>query len=655
MGSGFVALAFHRRPALCTGLGALGVVAGAAVGVVPAVRVLLSARAETLSLPWGAPAGDLLLGLDPLSAFFLLPLLLLSALTAVYGQRYLQAYREHKSLGPPTLAFNLLVASMVGVLLARGAVLFLVAWEVMTLAAYVLVTFEHEEAEVRRAGWVYLVAAHVGVICLLALFLTLGSTAGSLDFAAFAAMPRATGGFAVLLFVLALVGFGVKAGLVPMHVWLPEAHAAAPSHVSALMSGVLVKLGLYGILRIFTLLTPAAWWGPVLIFLGLAGGVLGISLALYQRDLKRVLAYSTVENMGLVTLGVGIAFWGLSQGSPAIAALGACGALLHVWSHALMKGLMFLSAGAVLHGTGTKDLEKLGGLMKRMPRTAVAMVVGAVAIAGLPPLNGFVSEWLLYVGLLRSGQTGSGAGTIASCIGVGLVSFIGGLAALCFVRLVSVALLGNARSPEAAKAHESSAWLVGPLWVLVLGLVAVSVLPRYLVSAFSNVVAQLFGASVTAQVEPVTGSLSTLGVLNAGLLGALLVFGALWARFIRTPAAQAEIETWGCGYLGSAPRTQYTASSFSQFLVSRLVPSFFKAPADKRKPDALFPAPGRFAELFGDPLTRRVYEPFFSNMGDRFARLRWLQQGALNVYLLYILVVLVVALAWMSWRAWVGT
>ncbi|HEY3451537.1 MAG TPA: proton-conducting transporter membrane subunit [Myxococcales bacterium] len=653
LGSGFVALALSRRPVASGAVGTLGAVAACAVAAVPAVQALLSGRTESLSLPWGAPVGDLLLGLDPLSAFFLLPLLLLSALTAIYGRPYLLAYRDHKSLGPPTFAFNLLVASMVGVLLARGAVLFLVSWEVMTLAAYVLVTFEHEEPEVRRAGWVYLVAAHVGVVCLLALFLTLGAHAGSLDFAAFAAMPRASGGFAFLVFVLALVGFGVKAGLVPLHVWLPEAHAAAPSHVSALMSGVLVKLGLYGVLRMLTLLTPAFWWGPVLITLGLAGGVLGIALALHQRDLKRVLAYSTVENMGLITAGVGVAFWGQSQGNPVVAALGACGALLHVWNHALMKGLMFLSAGSVLHGTGTRDLEKLGGLMKRMPRTAVAMLVGAVAIAGLPPLNGFVSEWLLYLGFLHGSRTGSGVVGVSPAIGVGILSFIGGLAALCFVRLVSIALLGTARSPAAREAHESSAGLVGPLWVLMLCLAVGAALPGSLVQAFARVVGQVFGASVLAQVEPLQDSLATLGLFNVVLLGTLVLAGALWARFVRT--ADAPIETWGCGYAGTAPRAQYTARSFSELLVSRLLPSFFRAVAQKKKPDALFPANGQFLVRSGDPLIDRIYEPFFSRMGDWFSRLRWLQQGALHIYLLYILVVLLGALAWMSWRAWMGT
>ncbi|MHB8878563.1 MAG: proton-conducting transporter transmembrane domain-containing protein, partial [Myxococcaceae bacterium] len=257
--SGFAALLANRRPALATGIGAAGAVAACAAGLWPSFAVLFNRTPERLRLSWEAPTGDLLLGIDPLSAFFLVPLFGLSALAAIYGREYLLHYQGRKWLGPPALFFNLLVASMALVIMARSTVLFLVAWEVMTLSSYLLVVFDDREPEVRRAGWVYLVAAHVGVASLIALFLLLDRHAGGLSFEAFRAMPAAGAGFSALLFALALVGFGVKAGFVPLHVWLPEAHAAAPSHVSALMSGVLIKVGLYGLLRTLTFLTPAPW------------------------------------------------------------------------------------------------------------------------------------------------------------------------------------------------------------------------------------------------------------------------------------------------------------------------------------------------------------------------------------------------------------
>jgi hydrogenase-4 component B len=365
LASGAIALAANRRPALATAVGAAGTVVACVLGMVPVAQTLLGHHWTTLRLPWQAPTQDLMLGLDPLSAFFLAPLLVLGALAAIYGRTYMLAYRARKSLGAATCSFSVLMAAMVTVVLARSTVLFLVAWEAMTLSSYLLVTFEHESKEVRRAGLVYLVAAHVGEACLLAMFLLLDHRAGGLGFDAFAAMPPPDADFSAGIFILAAVGFGIKAGFLPFHVWLPEAHAAAPSHVSALMSGVMIKLGLYGLLRVTTFLPPASWWGPALLVLGFAGALWGISLALYQRDMKRVLAYSSVENMGIITLGIGLAFWRASKGDTLLAALGACGALLHVWNHAVMKGLMFFCAGSVLHGSGTKDMEQLGGLMNR--------------------------------------------------------------------------------------------------------------------------------------------------------------------------------------------------------------------------------------------------------------------------------------------------
>src|SRR5438874_1088168 len=290
--AGTVAFVFSKWPRAATVLGAGGAVLGCLVGLAPTLRVLLGGEPEALRFVWDAAHGAFAVEVDALSAFFLLPVLGLSALAAVYGSDYLLAYRHEKSLGSPWFFFNLFVAGMVMVLVARTALLFLVAWEVMSVAAYFLVTFEHEKAEVRRAGWVYLIAAHLGVAFLFLAFVLLGRHAGGLEFEAFRAMPALAAGSSGVIFVLALVGFGTKAGLVPFHVWLPEAHPAAPSHVSALMSGVMIKMGLYGLLRVLTFLgPPAPWWGVTLAGMGMLTAIVGISLALHQRDIKRVLAY----------------------------------------------------------------------------------------------------------------------------------------------------------------------------------------------------------------------------------------------------------------------------------------------------------------------------------------------------------------------------
>ncbi|WP_394842308.1 oxidoreductase [Pendulispora brunnea] len=647
LGGGAAALLASHRAGASSACAVLGILAGGIVGEVHAWKVLLHGETSTLTMAWSVPYGRFHIGVDPLSAFFLVPIFGLSVVTAIYGREYLRNGRG-RSIGGARFAwpaFNLLVASMVLVVVARHALLFLFAWEAMSLSAYVLVTLEHHESEVRRAGWVYLIATHIGTACLVALFLLLGKSVQGFDL-----VPGTHPTASALLFGLAVVGFGVKAGFVPFHVWLPEAHAAAPSHVSALMSGVMIKMGFYGLLRMVLVLgPPSAWWGPVLMIIGFLGALLGISLAFYQRDLKRVLAYSSVENMGLITLGMGTGLWGLTSGRPHVAVLGVSSALLHVWNHTLMKGLMFLGAGSILHGCHTKDLEQLGGLMKRMPKTSIAMVVGAMAMAGLPPLNGFVSEWLLYLGLIEGAVTSRGASGVAGLLSVGLVALVGGLAMICFVRLIGIALLGQPRSAHAQDAHESAASMTVPLLLLALTCIGVGLGPRIVVQAGASVVGQLLGGPSMLGETPLAG----LGLANGALWLALLVGAALgwWVTRRRSIGADA---TWGCGYAAPSSRMQYTSRSFAELMGEHLLPKMLRARVSVETHAALFPESGKLASQCDDPLTRGVYEPFLARWGDRFARLRWLQQGHLHVYLVYILIATLLALAWISLLTWSG-
>jgi hydrogenase-4 component B len=654
LASGALAFAASRASALASAIGAAGAFGACAMALVPTLRALLGGAPESMRAAWGVPLGSFVVEIDALSAFFLVPIFVLGGLAAVYGRAYMQAAGAKRSLGPSIFAFNVFIASMALVVIARNGVLFLVAWEVMALSAYVLVTFDHEDAEVRRAGWVYLIATHVGTVALIAMFVVLARGAGSYDFAAFGSAAPLAAGTALVVFVLAVIGFGAKAGLVPLHVWLPEAHAAAPSHVSAVMSGVLLKMGIYGLVRTLSILGPArAWWGPTLMILGLLSATLGIALALYQRDMKRSLAYSSVENIGLVTLGLGLGYWGAANGRPEIATLGAAGGLLHVWNHTLMKGTMFLGAGSVLHATGTKNLERLGGLLRRMPRTGSAMIVGAVAISGLPPMNGFVSEWLLYLGLIRGGIASSGVGgapSVAVLLATGLVSFIGAMAALCFLRLVGVALLGEPRSAEARGAHESSAWLTAPMGLLLAASAAIAIFPLQVVAVVVRASGSIIGAAAPALPA---APLATLGEVNALVWGAVFVAWAVFARLRRGKPASRDA-TWGCGYVAPTPRMQYTARAFAELFGAKLLPERLRPRFSQAAPTTIFPGPAAFASTCDDPLMRGVYDPLFARMGDRFARLRWLQQGILQIYILYILVVLILALAWVSFRVWSG-
>jgi formate hydrogenlyase subunit 3/multisubunit Na+/H+ antiporter MnhD subunit len=626
----------------------LGSAAACLMGLVGALWALSPEQASELRAAWAIPGGALVVGIDALSAFFLVPLFALGALVALYGRAYLAAPDGGVRAPAASASLSLLIASMVLVLIARHALLFLVAWETMALLAYLLVSTDHAQAEVRRAGWTFLIASHVGVLALIGLFLGLSDpVGGALDFASFERMSDLSQGAALALLGLALVGFGIKAGVPGLHVWLPEAHAAAPSHVSALMSGVLVKLGVYGLLRVLPLLPVQRVAGAALMALGLAGALGGIALALQQRDLKRVLAYSTIENVGIVLFGLGLGWLARSRGDAVLAALGLAGGLLHVWNHCAIKGLLFLGAGSALHATGTRDLEQLGGLLRHMPVTGISTLLGAVAIAGLPPLNGLIGEWLIYRGLAAAALDTSSLASLAPMAAIAAFALVGGLATLCFVRLAGVALLGEPRSEAARHAHESSRGMTGPLALLAVGCLALSFLSPLAAGAVAPLVNGLGG--IEGAEAPVRAALAPLASFNLGLAGLILVGALLLAPRVRAAASD---ETWACGYAAPAARMQYTASSFAELIAHRLLPAWLRSRPERDAPRGLFPERAAWAARHEDPLTRSVYEPFLVRWGDRFARLRWLQQGRLHVYLVYIAGMAVIGLLWSSLRGW---
>lgn len=653
LAAGVAALACARWPRAATLLGSGGAVAGCLLAMAPTLRVLLGGPADSLNWNWDATHGAFRLEVDSLSAFFLLPVLGLSVLAAVYGGDYLLGVRHIKSLGSPWFFFNAFVAGMVMVLVARTVLIFLVAWEVMSIAAFCLVTFESEKADVRQAGWIFLIAAHLGVIFLFIVFLLLGRHAGSLEFDAFRSMPILSAGWAGLILVLAVVGFGAKAGLVPFHVWLPEAHPAAPSHVSALMSGVMIKMGWYGIWRVVTFLgQPAPWFGLLLAGLGVLTALVGMALAVHQRDLKRLLAYSSIENMGLIALVLGVGLWGWASNMPGVAVVGTAAAMLHIWNHALIKGLMFFAAGSVVHATGTKDMEQLGGLMRRMPWTGRAMTLGALAIAALPPLNGFVSKWLVYLSLLECGLPTGQSGSLIALLAVGVLALIGGLAVLVFVRLIGVVLLGAPRTSAAEHAHESSAWMLGPMLVLIFLCLTVAVIPETVTGLFTSTLRQILGPEVdVVLLDSTAAPLSAIGNANAWIL-IVMVLGAAMLRALTRSALQSDGPTWGCGYAKPSARMQFSGRSFAELLAEHLLPRFLRPRMRRQPPEGLFPAAGRFAAESPDPFLESVCRPFFRRWANRFARLRFLQQGKVHVYLVYIMVVVVLALSWASLRTW---
>jgi formate hydrogenlyase subunit 3/multisubunit Na+/H+ antiporter MnhD subunit len=648
LGGGVASLLLSRSRSWSSRVGATAVVTGGALELCAAVSVLSTGRNATLTHAWNVPYGAIALNLDPLAAFFLLPLTVLAASAAVYGVRYLAGEGKGRALGPHWFHFNLLVAAMSTVLVARHAVLFLVAWEVMSLAAFFLVTFDDAHEEVRAAGWTYLVATHIGTVFLLAMFVVLGRAAGSFDFEQMRAAALAGTPVATAVFVLSLVGFGTKAGFFGLHVWLPEAHPAAPSHVSAVMSGVMLKMGIFGLIEVLTLLgPPRAWWGGVLVGVGVASGILGVLFALAQHDLKRLLAYHSVENIGIITTGLGLGVLGTSLSLPVVAAAGFAGALLHVLNHALFKGLLFLGAGAVAHATGSRHLDRQGGLLKRMPWTGGTFLVGAAAISGLPPLNGFVSELLIYLAALAAalGPRGALIAALATITGLAL---IGGLALACFAKAFGVVFLGEPRSAGARDAREVGAPMRGPMVLLAAACAAVALAAPVAIDAVRPAVVELVGAlGLDASAAALAGARATVTVV-VWVFAAVLAGSALLLAVRRSVLQRRTVArecTWDCGYALPSPRMQYTASSFAQPLVDLFAP-VLRSERHGGAPTGLFPARAAASSHTDDVIARRLFLPLFAALGGWLGRLRWLQQGRVQVYVLYVALTLLALLIW---------
>jgi hydrogenase-4 component B len=702
LAGGGAALALGRGQS-ASRIGAFSAVAASLIGVVPAFLLLadsLTVQAPPLSLTVGKlPMGELALRLDLLSALFLVPVLLLVAVAAVHGMgggdgSGAQADQGHAGghAGAHWFFYNLLAGGMVLTLTAADAFLFLLAWEVMSLAPFFLITLNDTSAETHSAAWTYLVAAHLGALFLLAFFALLAAKNDSLSFAAFAAgaaglEPGIRGG-AGLLFVLALIGFGAKTGFMPLHVWLPEAHPAAPSHVSAVMSGAMIKMGVYGIIRTFAFLgIGEAWWAYTLILVGLFTAAAGILQALAQSAIKRSLAFSSVENMGIICLGFGIALLCLQNNHAGAAALAATGALVHMVNHTLTKGLLFLCAGCVLHGAGTVTLRLLGGLQKRMPVVGWCFVLGSASIAALPPLNGFAGEFFLYLGMVFGG-TASASGpspeySLLFWVCLFILAAVGGFTLLCFSRLYGMAFLGAPRTEAAARAHNPARNEIAAVCILAalcalsaaaaprvakLGSLAVS--PAFLaahVEAPAQTAAKAQGPVFSAArlsslpegvIPPRLASgpdypdgpdsaIALLGKVNAVFL--LLVTAVLAAFLFRRGCLRERTigasPTWDCGYLAPTARMQYTAGSFSQsaaFLLRTILRQKFSLPSITE----YFPLRVRASVATPDWIETRGIAPLFTLVSRIADKCKDLQHGRANGYILYILVTLVALLAW---------
>ncbi|HEX2352431.1 MAG TPA: hydrogenase 4 subunit B [Xanthobacteraceae bacterium] len=601
------------------------------------------------TLPLGIPWLGAHFRLDALSAFFLAVVNLGAAAASLFALGYGRHEHDPRRVLPFYPAF---LAGMSIVVLADDAFTFLVAWEFMSLSSWALVMAHHRVVENVRAGYVYLIMASFGT---LALLLTFGLLAGPDGGYAFSDIrgghPSAT--LAASILILALIGAGSKAGLVPLHVWLPLAHPAAPSHVSALMSGVMTKVAVYGFVRIvFDLLgTPAWWWSMVVLALGGVTAAMGVLYALMQHDLKRLLAYHTVENIGIIFIGLGLALAFKAHGMAWAAALALTAALLHVFNHSVFKSLLFFGAGAVLTATGERDMEHLGGLIHRMPQTAFVFLVGCAAISALPPLNGFVSEWLTFQAILLSPQLPSwGLKLLVPAVGA-LLALSAALAAACFVKAFGVTFLGRARTPAAERACETDRLSLAAMFFFAALCLVAGILPGVFIDALAPVVQGLVGDRMPVQgsvdwlsIVPIAESRSSYNGLLVFIFMVLSGVFAAWAIHRLASDKLRRAPPWDCGYPDANPATQYTASSFAQ-----PIRRVFGSVAFRAREHVEMPAPGdgrpaRFTVDLHDLVWDALYAPIAGGIGFAADRLNHLQFLTIRQFLSLVFAALVLLL-----------
>jgi len=533
---------------------------------------LLNGNVTTAELPLGLPWLPWRVRFDALSGFFFCVVGIVSFAVGVYAPGYVRGLERGDNSLPALGGFSgLFLTGMLLVLLADDAFMFMVAWELMSLSSYFLVPWRHDHAANRRAAFLYLLMAHIGALAILLGFGVLASFGHGFAFDAMrgADLPFA---WASIAFVLAFFGFGMKAGLVPLHAWLPEAHPVAPSHISALMSGVMLKVAVYGFIRVlFDLIGDFHWqWGVAVLAVGSVSALMGVLYALMQHDLKRLLAYHSVENIGIIFIGLGLAILFLASGHKVIGAVAFVAALYHTINHAVFKSLLFLGAGAVLHSANERDLEKMGGLLRRMPWTGLFFLVGCISISALPPFNGFVSEWLTFQAALQAWQLDSGVLRSIVPIAAAMLALTGALAAACFVKVYGVAFLGQARSRQVRHTRRAPISMRVGQGILALLCLLLGILPTAVIGLLNSVPEQLLEQGLqqaTANswlwLTPVSARTASYGApLVAVTLLIVLVLG-LWV-FGRGIRRVRRCNTWDCGFAPPSAAMQYTASAFSQ-------------------------------------------------------------------------------------------
>lgn len=629
---------------LCITAAAAG--AAGAIGQIYTGNPPLKATFFTSTLPFMV----IDLRVDPLSAFFLLALSVLVIAVSLFSMGYLSHYEGHRNTGLFNFLYAAFILAMILVIVAGNGVFFLIAWEAMSLLSYFLVVFESEREENQRAGTLYIIMTHIGTAFLWIALMIMYRYTGSFDmFAASDAIPALAKN---LMFICFLIGFGTKAGVIPVHIWLPYAHPAAPSNVSALMSGIMIKTALYGMIRFVLcyLQIQELWWGVLILVVGLLSAVLGVAYAYMEHNIKRLLAFCSVENIGIILIGLGISFIALAEDNQFIGSLALAAALFHTFNHTLFKGGLFLGAGAIQFATGTKDMEELGGLIKKMPGTALWVLAFSLAISAIPPFNGFISEWLTFQALFASigpGQAGVNILLILTVAGLGLS---GAMAAASFVKLFGISFLGLPRSPQAANAQEVPLTMQAGMGLLATACLIIGLCPMIFLRLIDRVVMPLVGQGAAGQLQgglllAVTPlQISGNSISPAGLLAVLAVMilsSLLLLRLIGGKYIVRKYGTWDCGFSGLNARTQYSATGYAKPLriVFRILYQAGRELEIESGKSAYFPQAIKYTVTTESIFEKYLYQPVVRRL-IQFSRRTKLtvQTGSIHLYLIYIFV-----------------
>ena len=615
--------------------------------LIPALNVLFTGNTISKNIYFPEPIGKVNFLIDPLSAFFILVISVMCFIGTIYAIGYIKPYLNKNKLTSSHFFFlSVLITSMLLVVTVQNALFFLIVWEMMSLSSFFLVIFENEKKEVISAGINYLITMHISILFIIAGFIILTLKSGNLDFASFKQVFELNNSLANMIFILLFIGFGIKAGFVPFHTWLPKAHPAAPSHVSGIMSGVMIKTGIYGILRILSLMSiPSVEISYFVLIISVISALFGVLYAIAQHDLKRLLAYHSVENIGIIGIGIGIGMLGLAYHNNLIAILGFSGGILHILNHSIFKELLFFAAGAVYNKTHTKNIEKLGGLIKTMPYTAAFFLIGSVAITGLPPLNGFISEFLIYLGMLHNFEIKSPVVLIISVLAIASLAFVGTMALLCFTKAFSVVFLGNPRSEEAESVKEEvSPIMLIPMGILALFTFLIGLFPQYALFLVKNPVYTIISMKETVKALDchVASLLAMTGKAGLCFIGLFLLIYALRTLLLKNKNV-CNYKTWDCGYQAGNNRMQYTASSYASPFLSFLKPFFVKE-FDTKKPKGLFPKEAHFELHIHDIFEFYLINPVINANKKFLEQFYWIQSGSTQQYILYGLVFLIIAL-----------